>query len=38
MDETTALIYELLTDRQKNHLRKEILSYIEDFQHLSAEK
>lgn len=38
MDETTALIYDLLTDRQKSHLRKELLSYIEDFQHLSAEK
>lgn len=38
MDEMTARIYELLTDRQKTHLRMEILSYIEDFQHLSTEK
>ncbi len=38
MDEMTARIYELLTDRQKTHLSKEILTYIEDFQHLNAEK
>lgn len=38
MDEMTARIFELLTDRQKNHLRKEILTYIEDFQLLNAEK
>lgn len=36
-DEMTARIYGLLTDRQKNRLRKRILSYIEDFQTLSAE-
>lgn len=36
-DEMTARIYELLTDRQKNRLRKKILSYIEDFKNLSAE-
>src|SRR3989338_8969401 len=38
MDEITVRIYELLTDRQKIKLRKEILSYIEDFQHLNTEK
>lgn len=36
IDEMTARIYQLLTDHQKNHLRKKILSYIEDFQRLSA--
>lgn len=36
IDEMTARIYELLTDHQKDHLRKKILSYIEDFQRLSA--
>lgn len=38
MDEMTARIYDLLTDRQKIHLRMEILAFIEDFQHLNAEK
>lgn len=38
MDEMTVRIYEQLTDRQKSHLRNEILSYIEDLQHLNAEK
>lgn len=38
MDEMTVRIYGLLTDRQKDHLRKEILKYIEDFQHLNTEK
>lgn len=36
-DEMTARVYELLTDRQKNRLRKEILSYIKDFQNLTTE-
>ncbi|MDO8264086.1 MAG: DUF6279 family lipoprotein [Gallionella sp.] len=35
-DEMTARIYELLTDRQKNRLRKKLLSYIGDFQNLGA--
>lgn len=35
-DEMTAQIYELLTDRQKNRLRKKLLSYIDDFQNLSS--
>lgn len=35
-DEMTARIYGLLTDRQKNRLRKKIMSFIEDFQSLSA--
>lgn len=38
MDEMTVLIYDLLTERQKTHLREEILTYIRDFQHLTAEK
>jgi hypothetical protein len=38
MDEMTVGIYELLTDSQKIELREKILSYIEDFQHLKAEK
>lgn len=38
MDEMTVRIYDLLTDRQKEHLRKEVLKYIEDFQYLNAEK
>lgn len=37
MDEMTSRLYELLTARQKNHLRKKILSYIEDFENLNAE-
>lgn len=37
MDEMTARIYELLTDRQKSHLREEIQFYIENFRYLSAE-
>lgn len=35
-DEMTASIYALLTDRQKNRLRKKIMSLIEDFQNLGA--
>jgi len=35
-DAMTARIYELLTDRQKDRLRKKIMSYIGDFQGLSA--
>lgn len=35
-DEMTARIYGLLTDRQKNHLRKKIMSFVEDFQSLSV--
>jgi hypothetical protein len=38
MDELTAQIYGLLTERQKTHLRKEIRRYIEDFQYLNEEK
>lgn len=38
MDEMTVQIYGLLTDRQKERLRKEVLKYIEDFQYLNAEK
>ena len=36
IDEMTARIYGLLTDRQKNRLRKKIMSFIEDFQSLGA--
>lgn len=36
MFEMTVRIYQLLTDRQKNHLRKKILSYAENFQGLST--
>ena len=38
MDEMTARIFELLTARQKEHLRKEIMSYIKDIQKLIAEQ
>lgn len=38
MDDMTAQIYGLLTDRQKGRLREKILTYIDDFQYLTAEK
>ncbi|OGS96128.1 MAG: hypothetical protein A3H31_11000 [Gallionellales bacterium RIFCSPLOWO2_02_FULL_57_47] len=36
-DEMSARIYALLTDRQKNRLRKKIISLIKDFQNLATE-
>ncbi len=38
MDGMTAQIYNLLTDRQKAHLREKIATYIGDLQYLSEEK
>lgn len=35
MIELTVRIYEMLTERQKNHLRKKIISYAENFQNVT---